>query len=155
VVALGEEPTRDRKGKIRVICRKDRRGFFGKNQAVFDATFGGGDPLVLSEADQDTMFVNLSAGGENDFTIDELPAVVLIARYVLADPGVTVERARNGLGINAKVFGGLKDKMVANDVLVHPVRKGLSPGPGMRAFLIFANLFGFDDSDSATSDDGE
>jgi hypothetical protein len=143
--ALGEKPTRDRKGQFRCTSRKDRRGWFADNEPVFDATFGGGEELILSEADPNVLGVDFTGvGGPNDFTADELPVVVLIAKLVLANPGVTVESARVRLGLNNKVFGDLKNKMVANDVLVHQIRKGLTPGPGMRAFFIFAHLFGFD-----------
>lgn len=144
VAALGAKPSREHHGQVRLTCRKDRRGWYSEEQAVLDATFGGGGPLVLAEADPNVRGLDLSKAGESDFTAEELPDAVTIARYVVGSPGVTVEKARNDLGIQAKVFGDLKDKMVTNDVLVHPSRKGLSPGPGLKPFLTFASLFGLD-----------
>ncbi len=52
-----------------------------------------------------------------------------------------MEAARNSLGYSAAPFSALTKKMVTNEVLVHPSRKGLSPGPGLRSFLTFARLF--------------
>jgi hypothetical protein len=148
VHALSGKPTRNTHGSVRLTCRKDRRGYFEEGQMVLDASFGGGKPLVLAPADPKVATFDLTHQKDTDFTVEQLPDVVRVARWVVAHPGSTVEDGRLDLGFRAADYTALHQKMVVNEVLVHPSRKGLAPGPGLRQFLAFARLFGIEGAQS-------